>query len=491
MADYWRSIVALCLLASALATPAPANGSELISYTYDDRGRLVRVVRSGTVNDGIEATYSYDKADNRTHVTVSGPSFSVNDISATEGSSLAFSVTRTSTSAPAIVSYTTSGGTATAGSDYAATSGTLNFAIGEAIKPVYVTTVDDSATGGANIANVNQDGLTGVSSVIQTGGSSATVDQNGNDHDSRIDQDGDHTATVIQSGDNNESDIDQLGSGNAADVNQSGADNQSRIGQDGSGLSANVTQSGVNGVVEIGQDMGSSNNSASVTQGGVNNDSFVYQYNGASNNSVDVTQNGSNNATRTVQVGNYNRSIDATNNSVTVNQTATSSNSLTTTAQEGTGNIADIKVSGAGVSVAGRQTTSSGYYNNEPPETDVWQISDNNKAYIDQASDASRVTIYQGLEQPVQGQFGYNLALGQNNYAKVTQTAGADNSRADVIQGGDDNIANVTQSGLNSISYLNQYGTGNDATVIQSSDNNQSFITQNGNGNMASVTQGN
>ena len=60
-----------------------------------------------------------------------------------------------------------------------------------------------------------------------------------------------------------------------------------------------------------------------------------------------------------------------------------------------------------------------------------------------------------------------------------------------VIQGGSDNIANVTQGGLNSVSYLNQLGTGNDATVTQSSDNNQSYVVQNGTGNVATVTQGN
>ena len=138
------------------------------------------------------------------------------------------------------------------------------------------------------------------------------------------------------------------------------------------------------------------------------------------------------------------------------------------------------------MSVAGRQTTGAGYRDNEAPETAVWQVSDNNKAFIDQASDASRVTIYQGLEQTASG---YELALGSNNTANVTQTAGADNSRADVIQGGSDNNATVSQSGLGNQSYVNQLGTGNIATVDQLSDGNVSYVTQNGTGHVATVTQ--
>jgi hypothetical protein len=65
-----RLLVATSLL--ALATPARAG--ETIVYGYDSLGRLVRVERSGTVNSGVSARYSYDPADNRTNVTVSsGP----------------------------------------------------------------------------------------------------------------------------------------------------------------------------------------------------------------------------------------------------------------------------------------------------------------------------------------------------------------------------------------------------------------------------------
>jgi hypothetical protein len=61
----------LALIVAAAATAAIA--SETITYTYDARGRLVRVQRSGSVNNNVSANYSYDKADNRTNVNVISP----------------------------------------------------------------------------------------------------------------------------------------------------------------------------------------------------------------------------------------------------------------------------------------------------------------------------------------------------------------------------------------------------------------------------------
>ena len=64
----------LIIVASvAIAGAAVAYASETITYKYDARGRLVRVERTGTVNDNVSANYSYDKADNRTNVNVVSP----------------------------------------------------------------------------------------------------------------------------------------------------------------------------------------------------------------------------------------------------------------------------------------------------------------------------------------------------------------------------------------------------------------------------------
>lgn len=55
--------LAIVLLCGALAFAA-----ETITYTYDAKGRLVKVVRTGTVNNNVTTDYGHDKANNRTTV---------------------------------------------------------------------------------------------------------------------------------------------------------------------------------------------------------------------------------------------------------------------------------------------------------------------------------------------------------------------------------------------------------------------------------------
>ena len=54
------------LAAGLLATSASAT--ETVTYTYDAKGRLVKVERSGTVNNQAKTEYEHDKADNRKRV---------------------------------------------------------------------------------------------------------------------------------------------------------------------------------------------------------------------------------------------------------------------------------------------------------------------------------------------------------------------------------------------------------------------------------------
>ena len=61
------------LAAAALMAAAAAVANETVTYSYDARGRLVKVERSGTVNNGVQAEYKYDKGDNRTNVNVISP----------------------------------------------------------------------------------------------------------------------------------------------------------------------------------------------------------------------------------------------------------------------------------------------------------------------------------------------------------------------------------------------------------------------------------
>lgn len=62
----------ILLALAAVGIAAAAVATETITYEYDARGRLVKVKRSGTVNNNVTANYSYDKADNRTNKTVTG-----------------------------------------------------------------------------------------------------------------------------------------------------------------------------------------------------------------------------------------------------------------------------------------------------------------------------------------------------------------------------------------------------------------------------------
>jgi len=62
------SIVAFAAMVLLLANSASA--AETIAYTYDAKGRLVKVVRTGTVNNNVTTDYEYDKANNRTRLKV-------------------------------------------------------------------------------------------------------------------------------------------------------------------------------------------------------------------------------------------------------------------------------------------------------------------------------------------------------------------------------------------------------------------------------------
>lgn len=58
--------------AAALLTPDVASATETIIYAYDAKGRLTGVARTGSVNNGMNAAYEYDKADNRIRIDVTG-----------------------------------------------------------------------------------------------------------------------------------------------------------------------------------------------------------------------------------------------------------------------------------------------------------------------------------------------------------------------------------------------------------------------------------
>lgn len=63
--------VMLCIVLELALTPALASATETITYSYDAKGRLVKVVRTGTVNNNVTYDYTHDKANNRKNVKVS------------------------------------------------------------------------------------------------------------------------------------------------------------------------------------------------------------------------------------------------------------------------------------------------------------------------------------------------------------------------------------------------------------------------------------
>ena len=58
--------------AACLIVPVTAHAGETVTYTYDAKGRLVKVVHTGTVNNNVQTTYTHDKADNRKNTTTTG-----------------------------------------------------------------------------------------------------------------------------------------------------------------------------------------------------------------------------------------------------------------------------------------------------------------------------------------------------------------------------------------------------------------------------------
>lgn len=65
-----RELILAGTLIGALTAAAVAN--ETVTYRYDARGRLIEVLRNGSVNPNVNTTYTYDKADNRLGKTTTG-----------------------------------------------------------------------------------------------------------------------------------------------------------------------------------------------------------------------------------------------------------------------------------------------------------------------------------------------------------------------------------------------------------------------------------
>ena len=116
-----------------------------------------------------------------TYQVVGASSLSIDDVTVAEGTTSAtFHVTLSPVSAVSVsVAFATANGTATAGLDYAATSGTLNFAAGESVKTVTVLVNGDTTAEGDETFFVRLSGASGAgisdnegrATILDAGGS--------------------------------------------------------------------------------------------------------------------------------------------------------------------------------------------------------------------------------------------------------------------------------------------------------------------------------
>ena len=98
------------------------------------------------------------------------PTLSIDDVTVAEGAGTAtFTVTRSgATGGTTTVDYTTADGTASAGSDYTATSGSLSFAPGETSKTITVSITDDSDVEGSEGFTVELSNIADASSSAES-----------------------------------------------------------------------------------------------------------------------------------------------------------------------------------------------------------------------------------------------------------------------------------------------------------------------------------
>lgn len=62
----------LIATAALALLPALASAGETATYSYDAKGRLIKVEHAGGRNAGLVSTYAFDAADNRTGTEVKG-----------------------------------------------------------------------------------------------------------------------------------------------------------------------------------------------------------------------------------------------------------------------------------------------------------------------------------------------------------------------------------------------------------------------------------
>ena len=71
---YMRTALILSISIFSMLIVSNAHASETIRYIYDAKGRVIRVERAGSINNGIVTVHQYDRANNRRRVIITGSS---------------------------------------------------------------------------------------------------------------------------------------------------------------------------------------------------------------------------------------------------------------------------------------------------------------------------------------------------------------------------------------------------------------------------------
>jgi hypothetical protein len=67
---FWQQASLIACICSCTAQPAVAAENQ--KYRYDAKGRLQKIERTGSVNNGVNTEYTHDKADNRQRIMTTG-----------------------------------------------------------------------------------------------------------------------------------------------------------------------------------------------------------------------------------------------------------------------------------------------------------------------------------------------------------------------------------------------------------------------------------
>ena len=150
---------------TSMATPHVTGALALYASTHPGatalsmRNALLANVTATTSLAGFTVTGGRLDVDKLMGATVALPGLSINDVTLAEGNSGStfanFTVSLSAPSANSVtVNYATSNGSASAGSDYTAASGTITFAPGETTKPISVEIFGDTSVEGNETFNV-------------------------------------------------------------------------------------------------------------------------------------------------------------------------------------------------------------------------------------------------------------------------------------------------------------------------------------------------